>query len=239
MYTHPFFSNSELLTHGLNLHAVLAIDSLPEELHAMLNQACENLDRYQRLVLIGHGGRDLWNAVSAQVLEVESDDPIDTFTVETLTAFFTKHAPEMRYIFLYPGASVVPLQQLGELAGWHHPSPFRIGVNSEWGSWFAYRALLLIDAPLDVSQPITQTSPCERCASTPCISACPADALSDSEFSLQRCIDFRLLPDSPCRECCLARLACPVGESHRYPDAQVRYHYSRSLRDLERYVKRN
>jgi len=232
-YSHPFFAQPLLIDAGLNLHAVLALDALPQAQHGQLHQACDELHRYRQLVVIGHGGRDLWQAVSPRVAAGDLSNPIDEFTVDRLQHFFSSHAPEIDYQILYPGPSPVPLQRIGALLGWHHDSPFKIGINQQWGSWFAYRALLLIDAALTPSKPLLHPSPCDGCVARPCISSCPADAMEEGDFNLQRCIAFRTTTESRCRKRCVARLACPVAEQHRYSDEQMRYHYARSLRVIE------
>jgi len=218
---------------GLNLQAVFALAQLPAEMRASLDPE----GRYRRLILIGHGGRTLWERVKAAGLA--SEHPIDDFTVAAVTDWFAAQFPDSACALVYPGHASgntpVGLQALGRLAGWHHESPFRVGVNAEWGSWFAYRAVLLTDADLPPSEPLAGDSPCATCAELPCVAACPAEALSGDEFSLQRCIAYRRLPDSRCRVTCVARTSCPVRREHRYDDAQIAHSYARSLAMIERW----
>ncbi len=218
---------------GLNLQAVFALAQLPAEMRASLDPD----GRYRRLILIGHGGRTLWERVKAAGLA--SDHPIDDFTVAAVTDWFAAQFPDSACALVYPGHASgntpVGLQALGRLAGWHHESPFRVGVNAEWGSWFAYRAVLLTDADLPPSGPLAGDSPCATCAEPPCVAACPAEALSGDEFSLQRCIAYRRLADSRCRVTCVARTSCPVRPEHRYDDAQIAHSYARSLAMIERW----
>ena len=42
-----------------------------------------------------------------------------------------------------PGPLRTGLQQLGALVGWHQASRLMIGIDPEWGTWFAYRALVV------------------------------------------------------------------------------------------------
>lgn len=218
---------------GLNLQAVFALAELPAEMRASLDPE----GRYRRLILIGHGGRTLWERVKAAGLA--SEHPIDDFTIAAVTDWFAAQFPDSACALVYPGHASgntpVGLQALGRLAGWHHESPFRVGVNAEWGSWFAYRAVLLADAELPPSEPLAGIAPCSTCAEPPCVAACPAEALSGDEFSLQRCIAYRRLPDSRCRVTCVARTSCPVRPEHRYDDAQIAHSYSRSLAMIEQF----
>lgn len=214
---------------GLNLQAVFDLAALPAEMRAALDPQ----GAYRRLILVGHGGRTLWERV--QVAGLTSDDPIDDFTRATVRAWLAVQLPGRAHALVYPGDAPVGLQALGRLAGWHHESPFRVGVNAAWGSWFAYRAVLLVDADLPVTPALAGKSPCAACAGQPCVSACPADALREREFSLAKCIAYRRQADSRCRVTCVARTSCPVRPEHRYDDAQIAHSYSRSLAMIERW----
>lgn len=218
---------SALDTAGLNLQAVFDLAALPAEMRAQLDPA----HRYRRLILIGHGGRALWEQV--KVAGLASAHPIDEFTTATVEAWLARQLPAAAHVLLYPGDGPVGLQALGRLAGWHHESPFRVGVNADWGSWFAYRAVVLVDADLPATAPMTGESPCASCTDKPCVAACPAGALDAPEFSLQKCIAYRKQPDSLCRITCVARTSCPVRPEHRYDDAQIAHSYSRSMAMIE------
>jgi epoxyqueuosine reductase len=212
---------------GLNLLAVFDLADLPAETRERLDP--EN--RYRQLLLIGHGGRTLWEQV--QAAPSASEHPIDDFSIATVQAWFAAQLPGRAFAVIYPGNAPIGLQALGKLAGWHHESPFRVGINDTWGSWFAYRAVVLADTELDLTPVMPGESPCQRCATQPCIAACPGEALSDRAFSLQKCIAYRKQPDSRCRETCVARTRCPVRPEHRYTDAQIAHSYSRSMAMIE------
>ena len=229
---------------GLNRQAVFALAELPADIRASL-EGIAPLAGYRQLILIGHGGRRLWECVKAS--GIRSADPIDDFTVRTIAQCFTAHLPDNRYQLLYPSRHPLGLQQLGALAGWHHASPFRVGIDAEWGSWSAYRAVVLADTRFPVQAPVdpraspcfcgrsTPTSghPCHSCRTQDCIAACPAGALSDGQFKLERCLAYRKLANSVCRTTCQARLACPVGAEHRYTNEQISHSYRISLRMIE------
>lgn len=214
---------------GLNLQAVFDLADLPDAVRAPLG----DLSAYRQLILVGHGGRTLWERVTAAGLDTEH--PIDDFTRQAVGRWLAAALPGCAHVLLYPGDAPVRLQVLGRLAGWHHDSPFRVGVNAAWGSWFAYRAVVLADSRLPPTAPLADASPCAACADRPCVSACPADALRDDEFSLAKCIAYRRQPDSRCRITCVARTSCPVRPEHRYDDAQIAHSYVRSLAMIERW----
>jgi hypothetical protein len=220
---------------GLNRRHVFDLAALPEDMAATLGIRPGE----RQLILIGHGGRRLWERIQADGWA--GDHPIDDYTRHVIRRCFAEYLPETRYRVLYPGEHPVGLQALGTLAGWHHASPFMVGIDGEWGTWYAYRAVILADtdfppspavdrAPKEV--PLGGGSPCTRCGDQPCIGACPAGAMAGGTFALDKCLAFRTRDDSPCAFTCLARLACPVGSAHRYDADQLRHCYSMSLKVL-------
>lgn len=229
------FEPDSLVAHGINLHAVFDLDALPDDIQAALRGCCDDLSRYRQLILFGHGGRQLWQSVAPLIAAGESADPIDTYSQQQVAAWWAARYPGLPYRVLYPGDAPVPLQRLGALAGWHHGSPFRVGINAQWGSWFAYRVLMLVDSAFAPTPKMVGDPPCASCVSRPCVSACPAQAMAGDGFAFEACVQYRLQPDSACRDRCLARQACPVGIEHRYDEAQLQYHYLRSLRSIEQF----
>lgn len=218
---------------GLNRHAVFDIDRLPAAIAATVRANCAAPDAHRQLILIGHAGRRLWQAV--QESGIASDDPIDDFTIRTARRWCAQSMPDNRYEILYPGINAIGLQSLGQLAGWHHATPFMVGIDREWGTWYAYRALLVADTAFEPSKPTASDPPCAGCADKPCISHCPAAALEGGQFDFGKCIGYRKQAGSLCKDTCQARISCPVGVIHRYTDAQIRHSYARSMLAIERY----
>jgi len=147
---------------GLNLQAVFDLDELPAEMAAILRNRYDPAHRQRQLILIGHGGRSLWEAVKASGMR--SENPIDDFSVRTVEQWFAVQFPDTAREIIYPGNIPADLQALGTIAGWHHASPFMLGINAEWGTWFAYRVVLLAATDLEPSRPLQSESPCARCA---------------------------------------------------------------------------
>lgn len=214
---------------GLNLQAVFNINDLPAGIATDIRQRFDLEQRYRQLILIGHGGRTMWAAMKAAGIAAEH--PIDEFSIG-VTKRWLGGIP---HTIVYPAETSVGLQALGKLAGWHHDSPFRVGVNATWGSWYAYRVVALTDSDFIPTPPQVTISPCTRCPEKPCVAACPAGALNGQVFDLQKCIAYRRAPSSRCQTTCLARISCPVGSEHRYSDEQIAHTYSNSLRMIERY----
>lgn len=200
----------------------------------MVEEVAGGLDGYRQLLLVGHGGRAIWEAIQASGF-ADSADAFDEFSVAAIEDAFGALAPDCGWKLLYPGEAgppYLPIQRLGERAGWHHPSPFLVGINHVWGSWFAYRAVVVADSAFPVTIADSATSPCGDCASRPCVAACPAGAITDAGFDLKACVQYRQRPKSNCAHQCVARNACPVAANHRYTPAQMYHHYSRSLQTI-------
>lgn len=213
---------------GLNRQHVFNIDELPADILGGLEPRPDE----RQLILLGHAGRHLWDCVQAAGLPGEH--PIDDYCRQTVARCFAEQLPGTTFRLAYPGAAPVGLQALGTLAGWHHPSPFMIGVDRRWGSWFAYRAVILCATDFVPTAVVDHGSPCIDCREQPCIGACPAGAVGNS-FDLPRCAEERLRPGSDCACGCLARNACPVGAEHRYDEAQIRHSFALSLQMLRQW----
>ena len=231
MKTFQTFDATLLNSVGLNRQAVFNIDSLPAEIAIPLRTAAPRPAR--QLILIAHAGKKLWESVKSS--RIASENPIDDFTVNTVRRWFAEYQPQNTYEILYPGNYAISLQHLGQLAGWHHPTPFMVGIDQQWGTWYAYRAVVIADTEFAPTIPIQSESPCKTCSDKICIASCPAGALENERFDLKKCIGYRKQADSKCKATCLARISCAVGNEHRYCEEQIRHTYSISMRAIEQY----
>ena len=221
------FDSPWLADKGLNLQAAFDLSTLPDDIVQGLADHCQDPGAYRQLLLIGHGGRQLWQGV--QQAGSNTDNPVDDYTVAKMEEFLGRECPGAQCTFLYPGPAPIGLRALGALAGWHHASPFRVGIHAHWGTWFAYRAVVLTTTDFKPTVVPDQPSPCDDCDAKPCIPVCPAKAVAGDELDLDKCLDYRLGEKTFCADKCLSRLACPVGAEHRYSKDQMGYHYGRSL----------
>ena len=227
-----------LIENGLNLIAVFDVAKLPQAILSTLTDI--PLERYSRLVLVGNGGGEkLWAAMQQQ--DMTAPDPIDHFSIAAAKTFIADQLENAAHHIVYPLTNyLVPLQKLGALAGWHHDSPLGLGIHSRYGVWFAYRVAFLVDAALPLRSESLTPSPCDTCVEKPCISRCPVGAVGEiGRFQINTCSKHRIIPDSPCADRCLSRLACPVGRDHRYPLAQIQYHYTHSLPSMRAWYERS
>ena len=201
---------------------------------------------YRAAVLLASPGRAFWEGFRRAVPELAAGrpdaagpNPLDRYSeevVEALAGRLGKHDPTA--LTLYPFHHERQLLGFGRLLGgarWTAATPFGMTVDPHFGPWFVWRGAILtaLDWP---PTPMPETPACEGCPA-PCVTACPASAVALSGFDWETCADFRLNA-SPCRETCLARIACPVGSQFRYGEEQLRYHYGASLRMIERWAGR-
>jgi ferredoxin len=240
------FSSPVLDETGLNCHAVFDLHSLPTELKTAIVQACPEAQHYRQLWMFANGGPQFWQAFCAyrdcaetRFAETQQPDsqqhPLDHFAREAVTAFLREEKVADDFQFLYPGPYVLNLQSLGRLLGWHYDTPLKIGLHPLYGLWFAYRAVVLVNADEAITPSLASSSAessCQTCASKACMRSCPPSAISDEHFSLELCLDFRRADESPCAQKCIAREACPIATEYRYSDEQIQYHYTQSLKML-------
>lgn len=163
---------------GLNLHAVFALDQLPDA----LRNECDPARNYSQLILIGNGGRAMWQAILRE--GGRSADPIDDFSVREVRRWLAAQASGRSYEIVYPGERLVGLQSLGERAGWHFASPFMVGINERWGTWFAYRVAVLANTDFEPTRPVPGEPPCTACRPRPCVSACPGKAIESDGVTI-------------------------------------------------------
>lgn len=233
---------TELAASGLNLFETFAVADLTDSVPDL-----ELSGSWRHLLLVGSAGADLWSAMPSQYFT--RSNPVDEYSVDCIENCLGNHLPPGKWSILFPearensrSANIVPLQKLGAEAGWHHASPLGIGINATHGLWFAYRAVVAIDADVIGSSERRKESesPCLSCETKPCLSHCPAGALAITrQPDLNACVKHRTAEQSSCASTCLARLACPVGTAFKYPEQQTAYFYNRSLASAKRWIDNN
>lgn len=234
----------QLAQAGLTLQAVFKLADLDDSLIPGLTRHRRSQPHNQCL-LFAHAGRTLWENLQQQRQNYEnSPAPVDEYSCDRVYGYLRARALENKAVFLYPfndskDCGEPDLQALGRLAGWHNDSPLMLGMHPDFGTWFAYRVLVLTvsDLPLTVPQPAS--SPCLACTGKPCITACPARALQGGTLDFTTCADYRLKESSVCAATCMSRCACPAGSKYRYDDAQMSWHYGQSLLTLRRWAGEN
>ncbi|QRM56955.1 ferredoxin [Sinorhizobium sp. BG8] len=179
------------------------------------------------VVLVGNIGGSMWAAFSAW-REGQRDrggsDPLDTWSKAVIgpvahrfggTAWFPSDQPWQ------------PFQQWAMRSEAMRPSPLGILIHPVYGLWHGYRGALGFASASESPAPRARTHPCDACAFKPCISHCPASALTIGGFDVGRCRSHLATSEgrTGCLDGgCLARSACPVGSGYRYGAEQIRFH---------------
>ena len=243
--------NQWLEEHGLQLCAFRWGD-LPKSVAELTRQSLAGATQVQptrdsHLLLLANAGPQFWRCLQSSSCK-DNDDPVDTFSLELATEFQHTFLPASQFTQLYPtpkGQPHIPLMRLGGLAGWNIPSPLGLGLHPEYGPWFAYRVAFLTNSKqlpnafyknpkafktTNISTLRQSATLCASC-SAPCVTSCPAQAVTYGDtFHTERCYEHRLPESSKCHTHCFARTACPVGVEHQYDGEQLAHHMSMSWR---------
>jgi hypothetical protein len=183
------------------------------------------------VLLVGQGGAAPWEHFGKwrQARPPDLTNPLDTWSAEVIGAVAGKFAARAVSPSDRP---FLPFQRWAMRAEGLKPSPLGILMHPEYGLWHAYRGALLFDAPLGVELPKPGGHPCDDCISKPCLAACPVDAFTMDGFAFDACQGhLRSGEGKACREGgCLARNACPVGASYRYPAEVQAFHMAKFVR---------
>jgi len=238
------------ITHWLEEHGFLLCafrwGDLPNSITELIEKSQPPIARTEvsdatQLLLLANAGPKFWRCLQSSSFKDHSD-PVDSFSLELASEFQCTFLPDSQFTQLYPtpvGQSHIPLMRLGGLAGWNIPSPLGLGLHPDYGPWSAYRAAWLTNSvqlpDVFIKRPNTFKSTditalqqsadlCVSC-SAPCVTACPAAAVTHAEnFQIERCYEYRRPEISECHTHCFARIACPVGAIHRYDKEQLAHH---------------
>ncbi|MBF0289709.1 MAG: hypothetical protein HQM14_17995 [SAR324 cluster bacterium] len=188
----------------------------------------------QSVLVYGSGGSQLWESFLEDLKQnsehlTKEPHPLDAFIQRTLTGVDPDSPQSRRWVRCAANEETfADFRILGHQAGLGHPSKLGLLINSEFGPWFGLRLACFTSEYAEPTGPLSGASPCESC-DAPCISACPAEAISATEgLDLKTCSMFHDLSEQ-CRQTCHAREACPEGKAHMYVKFQRQYHYDNKL----------
>lgn len=147
------------------------------------------------------------------------DNPLDRWSKRVLTEIADSIAA--RALFPFGGPPYLPFYTWALRSGRFWPSPIGFLVHDKAGLFVSFRGAILVP---DHIPPEHAERPCDRCADTPCRSACPVGAFEDS-YAVETCKTHLSRPEgADCMaEGCRARRACPIGQGNRLP-AQAAFH---------------
>ena len=183
------------------------------------------LDGLAAIVLVGVAGARGWDAfaTSPEVRDGRAD-PLDRWSRRIVDAL----AADLGARPLYPfgGPPYWPFQRWAMRAEPVHASPLGLLIHPDYGPWHSYRGALGFASPIAIPERTLRASPCETCASRPCLSACPVGAFTPGGYDVAACAaHLRTEAGRACMDGgCLARRACPVGGEYTHGAAQTRFH---------------
>lgn len=165
--------------------------------------------------LVGNTGK-IWDCfikwLSQKPNWSEIVDPLETFVEEVIeecvgqdAILFWTHETK-RYI--------VPVQRMAEQTGLAYLSAGQFNIHPHFGPWFALRAVVILSGETASNQNVSNPS-------TDAIEVQSADLfnrLLESKATWREWLTLRDLYD--------------VGRTHRYSEAQIRYHYTRDKQVL-------
>jgi len=181
------------------------------------------------LLLIGNAGPALYEAFFASGDPV-GKDPLDDWTRRVIAPIAAKF--DARALFPFGGPPWLPFQRWAMRAEGLKASPLGVLIHPEFGLWHAYRAALIFDQAQDLPVRPALDHPCDSCVARPCLTTCPAGAVTAAGYAVDNCAAHVASRDGEvCRTSgCLARRACPIGAAHRYPDRALAFHMTAFLR---------
>jgi len=177
----------------------------------------------QTVVLISPAEPGFWPHFNASPEWRDGNpDPIDRWS-RRIVSDVAGHVGA-RALFPFGGPPWQPFYQWAVGSGHASVSPVHLLVGAESGLFASYRGALGFAERLRL--PLPKPSPCNSCAAQPCLSACPAGALTAQGYDLPRCHAFLDTKDGG--DCmnngCAVRRACPVSLSYARLTEQSAYH---------------
>jgi len=176
------------------------------------------------IALVGNVGSSYWPEFS-QSPEFQDGraDPLDRWSRRVADGVAETFG--LSAIYPFEGPSYYPFQQWAQRAEALSQSPLGLMIHPQYGLWHSYRFGLLIPQVTE-QQSIMVTSPCESCELQPCLHTCPVNAFAEEGYDVESCDSYlKQNSEAGCHQVgCLARLACPVGETYQYESAQHAFH---------------
>jgi epoxyqueuosine reductase len=201
------------------------------------------LPEVKSILLIGFSGKSFWGVFQEYLKnnpEYKSDriNLIDDYSVlkfKEASHILNKYRVSHKSVYPF-GENALDLNflRLGELGGVGVKSLLGILLHPYYGPWTSLRGAFVTDLDLKrFNEPLTKFNPCPSC-DKPCISACPANTISESGWDWESCMKFRLSDDT-CAKSCASRRACPYGEQEQYSEQQLEYHHNFVLNNVKEY----
>lgn len=177
--------------------------------------------RFRTILLLGPDEPAFWpHFQQSPEAQDGAENPLDRWSRRVIGRIACAH--DAKAYFPFGGPPYRPFINWALRTGRVHQSPVSLLIHPDTGLFFSLRgAIAIADAlPADPAP-----SPCATCAGKPCLTACPAQALTAQGYDVPACHSFLDTPSgSDCMgQGCAVRRACPVGSDRRLP-AQSAFH---------------
>lgn len=177
------------------------------------------------LLLLGPAEPGFWPHLTAQPEWLDGrPDPVDRWSRRVIGRIACDLGGKA--LFPFGGPPYHPFYRWALKTGRIWDSPVRLLVSADQGMWVSFRGALALKD--DVPFPAPTTRPCEDCA-RPCLTACPAGALTGAGYDVPACHAF--LDTGNGEGCmtggCHVRRACPVSQGYARLPEQSAYHMRR------------
>lgn len=177
------------------------------------------------VLLIGPAEPGYWAHLTAQPEWRDGrPDPVDRWSRRVIGRMACDLGAKA--LFPFGGPPYRPFYAWALRSGRAWDSPVRLLVHDRAGLWTSYRGALALKVPVALPPPAAK--PCLTCDAHPCLTACPAGALTGDGYDVPKCHDW--LDRAEGADClsrgCRVRRACPVSQSHGRVADQSAYHMS-------------
>lgn len=173
------------------------------------------------LLLIGPAEPGFWAHLTAQPEWDGGPDPVDRWSRRVIGRLACDLGAKA--LFPFGGPPYHPFYRWALRSGQVWDSPVRLLVHARQGLMVSFRGALALKEVVAV--PPSLTRPCDTCAA-PCLTACPAGALTGEGYNLPACHAFLDQPEG--EDCmtsgCQVRRACPLSQSYARLPEQSGYH---------------
>lgn len=173
------------------------------------------------LLLIGPAEPGFWSHMTSQPEWDGGPDPVDRWSRRAIGRIACDLGAKA--LFPFGGPPWHPFYQWALRTGQVWDSPVRLLVHARQGLMVSFRGAFALKET--VAMPTPARRPCDDCAA-PCLSACPAGALTGAGYDVPACHAFLDRPEG--QDCmtggCLVRRACPVSQTYARIAEQSAYH---------------
>lgn len=172
------------------------------------------------LLMIGPKEPGFWPHLQAQP-EWGGPDPVDRWSRRVIGRVACDLGAKA--LFPFGGPPYQPFYSWALRTGRVWDSPVKLLVHATQGLMVSFRGALALKQVLPLPAPSVQ--PCATCAK-PCLTACPATALTGAGYDVARCHAHLDQPaGSDCLNGgCLVRSTCPAGAGYARMPSQSAYH---------------